>query len=131
MGYSINANHLYILTELIQCPNLDDLLFGEGEHTLQMSQKHSIAQQGIAYLHNRNPVILHRDIKPENILLSPNFDTGKVCDLGLSKLKTLNTMHSTILQKNEMQPGTPAYQAPEVLVNVLSAIPPSDIRSMS
>ncbi|XP_060581718.1 probable serine/threonine-protein kinase DDB_G0271682 [Ruditapes philippinarum] len=102
MGYSINADHLYILTELIQGPYLDDLLFGEEGHTLQMSQKHLISQQvtqGIAYLHNRNPVIVHRDIKPENILLSPNFDTAKVCDLGLSKLKTMNTMHSTIFSK--------------------------------
>lgn len=35
-------------------------------------------------------------------------------------MKVMNTIHSTIVQKNDMQPGTAAYQAPEVLVNLLT-----------
>lgn len=50
--------------------------------------------------------------------------------MGLSKVKSMNTMHSTIVQKNDMQPGTPAYQAPEVLVNLQTAKPHSDIWSL-
>ena len=133
MGYSIEADHLFILTELIDGPNLGDVLFGEQGHTIKVEQKHNIAKQvsqAIAYLHNRNPAIIHRDIKPENVLLSHNFEIAKVCDLGLSRLKTMNTMHSTILKKNEIQPGTPAYQAPEVLVNFEHAKSPADIWSL-
>lgn len=54
--------------------------------------------------------------------------TAKVCHMGLSNMKKMNTMHSSILQKNEMQPGTPAYQTPEV--RVVSAKPLADIWSL-
>lgn len=39
-------------------------------------------------------------------------------------------MHSTILQNNDIQPGTPSYQAPEVRVQLQSAKPPADIWSL-
>ncbi|MES9883940.1 MAG: serine/threonine-protein kinase, partial [Sedimenticola sp.] len=133
MGYSIQADSLYLLTELITGPNLDDVLFGDLGHEFTLTHKHSIALQvcqAISYLHNRNPVIIHRDIKPENILLSKNFEIAKVCDMGLSKLKVMNTMTTTIADKRQMQPGTPAYQAPEILLNFRTAKRPSDIWSL-
>ena len=46
--------------------------------------------QAIAYLHNQNPAVIHRDIKPENILISKDLLMVKLCDMGLSKLKTFN-----------------------------------------
>lgn len=58
IGYSIEADHLYLLTELIQGPNLDEIVFGELGHHLVLPQKHSVALQicqAVAYLHNRNP----------------------------------------------------------------------------
>ena len=99
IGYSIEAYYLYLL-KLMQGPNLDDVLFGDLGHELAMPQKHYIASQicqAVGYLHNRNPTIIHRDIKHENVLLLRNYENAKVCDMGLSKIKAMYTMHSTIV----------------------------------
>ncbi len=41
----------------------------------------------LAFLHNRNPIVVHMDIKPENILLTPDY-TPKLCDFGVAKTFT-------------------------------------------
>ena len=113
--YSTEGDYLYLLTELMQGPNLDDVLFGELGYKLAMPHKHYIASQicqAVGYLHNRNTIIILRDIRPANVLFSRNYETPKVCDTGLPKMKAMDTMHYTIVQKNDMQPGTPAFKAP-------------------
>lgn len=60
---------------------------------------------GLQYLHSID--IVHRDIKPANILVD-DHDTLKICDLGISKVLTLNG-------ENTRQVGTLIYQAPEIL----------------
>lgn len=50
--------------------------------------------------------------------------------MGLSKLKVMNTLNTTIADKRGMQPGTPAYQALEILLNCRTAKMPSDIWSL-
>lgn len=110
MGYSILADSLYLLTEFINGPNLDDVLFGDSEHDFLLTQKHSVAlqvAQAVAYLHNHNPIIIHRDIKPENILLSASLNIAKLSDMGL---RVMNTMNTTVANAREMQPCTPAYR---------------------
>lgn len=77
--------------------------------------------QGLSYLHSRD--IVHRDLKPENILLSITtgpqqspWDEGesqvivKIADFGLAKFIGKVQFTNTLC-------GTPAYVAPEVLVN--------------
>ena len=61
----------------------------------------------IKYIHSKN--IVHRDIKLDNVLIDLN-NTIKLCDFGVGKM----------VQDNEIlsdQCGTPAYIAPEILVN--------------
>jgi len=63
--------------------------------------------EGLEYLHAQN--ILHRDIKLDNILIDLN-NTVKICDFGVSKqIKSGEVMRD--------QCGTPAYIAPEILLN--------------
>ena len=61
----------------------------------------------LQYIHNHN--IVHRDIKLDNILIDLDNNI-KICDFGVSK----------IIKKGESmleQCGTPAYIAPEILLN--------------
>ena len=63
--------------------------------------------EGIQYCHSKS--ILHRDIKLDNILLSSNGEI-KICDFGVSKLVKGD-------EKMTEQCGTPAYIAPEILLD--------------
>jgi serine/threonine-protein kinase NIM1 len=62
---------------------------------------------GLSHIHCRS--VIHRDIKLDNILL--DCETGvKICDFGVSK----------IIKKNQVineQCGTPAYIAPEIILD--------------
>lgn len=122
-----------MISELNDGTNFDDVIFNE-EHEEEISneKKKDIARnviQVVAYMHNQTPVIIHRDIKPENILVSSDLKRIRLCDLGISKFKTINTMVTTSDGKS-MQPGTPSYQAPEVLLDHKGGNIPSDIWSI-
>ncbi|WAR25420.1 MHK-like protein [Mya arenaria] len=71
-----------------------------------------------------------QDIKPENILLTRNLETAKLCDMGLSKVKVMNTMTKTVADRRETQPGTPAYQAPEILLQARRGRTQADVWSL-
>ena len=62
---------------------------------------------GLQYIHNHN--IVHRDIKLDNILIDLD-NKIKICDFGVSK-KVIN---GDLMKE---QCGTPAYIAPEILMN--------------
>lgn len=63
--------------------------------------------EALHYIHQKN--IVHRDIKLDNILLNHQGNV-KVCDFGVSKLVTPG---DTMTE----QCGTPAYIAPEILLD--------------
>ena len=71
--------------------------------------------QAVAYLHNQKPAIIHRDIKPENVLVSKDLQDVRLCDYGLSKLKTFNTVATTIASTDGLQPGTTAFHLQKFL----------------
>lgn len=136
MAFATELSKLYLVMEFVEGNNLDDLLFGseiEGS-IMSIPMKMSVAEkicQAVAYLHHQKPIILHRDIKPENILLSRDFQCVTLCDMGMCKLKTMTTLITTLAGCNSLQPGTPAYQAPELLIDKKSASTSSDIWSLS
>lgn len=65
--------------------------------------------EGLAYIHNAKKVV-HRDIKLENILLDATGNV-KICDFGVSR--QLRYDHTVMKE----QCGTPAYIAPEILLD--------------
>lgn len=66
--------------------------------------------------------VIHRDIKLDNILLDGNFDP-KLCDFGISNIVEPN---QPIMDTG----GTPAYLAPEVILNEGKVCYKSDVWSL-
>jgi serine/threonine-protein kinase len=134
MVFAIERDRLYLVSEKVDAMTLDKCLFGIDETSITyMSVKLQVSlkiSQAIANLHARVPVIIHRDIKPENILIANDLNVVKLCDRGLSKFETMNT-DMTTLTGYSLQPCTPAYQAPEVLLGRQSASLSTDIWSLS
>jgi predicted Ser/Thr protein kinase len=67
----------------------------------------------LQYAHGEG--VLHRDIKPDNILLDTKGRV-KIADFGIAKLAGEAELPS-MLTRSGMQLGTPAYMAPEQMVN--------------
>ena len=101
---------LAVITELAPKGSLFDFLHKnqKNKNNLSLEFKNKITKQLIhtmAYIHSRGYV--HRDLKTQNILLDKNLDM-KLCDFGLTKLKTeLNSGSGQFA-------GTPCYMAPEL-----------------
>ena len=134
MGVSLLKNSLYIVSEYIDGSNLDELLFGDGENPnlfdMKNCDKFAIGKQlcqAVAYLHNLKPAVVHRDIKPANVLVARGTHITKLCDMGLSKLRS----HQSLSQTTSTGiPGTPHYMAPECLVEKKKASVYSDMWSL-
>ena len=135
MAVSILKNSIYIVSEYIAGLNLDDVIFGEGEGctkiTLEGHDKVCVGRQSsqaVAYLHNLKPPVVHRDIKPANVLVAKGSLITKLCDMGLSKVKTAQSLSQT---SSTAIPGSPSYMAPECLVQKRKATVHSDVWSLA
>ena len=132
MGISLLKNSVYIISEFIDGKNLEDLVFGEDDESFLIKDcnKMNISRQllqAVAYMHNLKPQVVHRDIKPANILVARETRVAKLCDMGLSKLKS----NQSLSQTTYAIPGTPKYMAPECLLRKKGATAASDIWSVA
>ncbi|XP_053403045.1 uncharacterized protein LOC128558212 [Mercenaria mercenaria] len=101
---------------------------------MDMDKNYSISLQTaqvVVHRHNQKLAIIHLDFKPVNINFSENADVVKLCDIGLSKLNSLNNTLTTFENQNELQPETPAYQVPEIILNHSPACNSTDVWSLS
>ena len=74
------------------------------------------------------PLVVHRDIKPANVLVAQATHVIKLCDMGLSKLKSAQSLSQTT---STAIPGTPSYMAPECLLDNKKATVHSDIWALA
>ena len=136
MAVALGKSSVYIVCELINGANLDELLFSKDEDTptafnLPNDQKSFVARQiiqAVAYLHNLNPPIIHRDIKPANVLVASDSYVTKLCDMGLGKIKSAQT---TARVTTTGILGTPSYMAPECLIEKQRATTKADVWSLA
>ena len=110
---------------------MEELLCNDDESsdtfTIQSCNKLDVGKQvslAVAYLHNLKPPLLHRDIKPANVLVAEKTHITKLCDMGLSKLKSAQSLTHTISSAIR---GTPFYMAPECLLERKKAAVHSDV----
>lgn len=97
-----------IITELMKT-SLHDLLHVQ-KKKLDISEKIEILENianGVNYLHKKK--YLHCDLKSSNILIGENYSEVKICDFGLSKMKT------KLKKNNNMVIGTANWMSPETL----------------
>lgn len=132
MAYCIEPTKAMILMEYVEGSDLDDLIFPEGTPEIELTAEIKLSvflqiSKGLAYLHGQKPAIIHQDIKPSNILVSQN-EVVKICDLGVSRLRTMHTKScgSTV----KCIAGTPVYMAPECLLKETQTTTSSDIWSL-
>lgn len=57
--------------------------------------------------------ISHRDVKSNNVLLSEDFESAKICDVGLARIMGGTSLSSS----SHLVHATFAYAAPEILLN--------------
>ena len=62
--------------------------FGDLKISEQKKLRYLESLVGHKFLHNLKPPLLHRDIKPANVLAAEKTHITKLCDMGLSKLKS-------------------------------------------
>jgi tRNA A-37 threonylcarbamoyl transferase component Bud32 len=109
----------YYVMELLDGRDLDSLVreFGPvpADRTLFLLSQvcHSLADA-----HARG--LVHRDITPANIYtcrMGLEYDFVKVLDFGLVKLNDRSTMQTTLMTGTHTTTGTPAFMAPEIVLN--------------
>ncbi|KAJ0986823.1 hypothetical protein J5N97_005179 [Dioscorea zingiberensis] len=88
LGYCVDKGQRILIYEFMSNGSLENLLYGDGPHTLTWKERLQIAHDvshGIEYLHEgATPSVIHRDLKSANILLDKAM-RAKVADFGLSK----------------------------------------------
>ena len=129
-GFLRTKSAIRIVSEYMDS-NLEVVIFGgdDGHGKLTMTRQDQIAiilqcMQGLSYLHAQN--VIHSDIKPANILISSDLKTVKICDMGLSRVKS----RLAVTKTKSSVPSTIMYIAPESLMQKVRANRMTDVWSM-
>ncbi|CAG9320286.1 unnamed protein product [Blepharisma stoltei] len=104
-----SENHIMMVLEYSDGGDLLQLIKAKGK--LNENEAKFLFWQvvlAVKACHDKN--VIHRDIKLDNILLSNNFSVAKLCDFGVSRVAKRD-------QIIDEQCGTPAYLAPEIIVD--------------
>lgn len=117
----------YIIMDYAGGGSLSDRLKKNG--VLKIREALSVASQIASALDVAHKAgVVHRDIKPDNILFD---DAGhaKLADLGIAKFSSSGT-ETTTVTKTGMIVGTPAYMAPEQMMDSHNVDGRADIYSL-
>ncbi|XWS36866.1 hypothetical protein CRYUN_Cryun20dG0122100 [Craigia yunnanensis] len=111
VGYCVDKGKHMLIYEFMSNGSLANILYGEGERSLNWEERLQIAfdiSHGLEYLHEgAAPPVIHRDLKSANILLDESM-RAKVADFGLSKEEVFDGRNSGLK-------GTYGYIDPEYI----------------
>lgn len=99
----------YLVMELVNGTTLSKLIPAGGLPLAQGMAYLGGIIEGLAYAHSRG--IVHRDLKPENVMVTASGKV-KLMDFGLARSREVKTVTVT-----GSVMGTPAYMAPEQILN--------------
>lgn len=126
--FDITEGSPYLVMPLCAKGSLTKKLFKQGvlpEAQLAMMMSH--VSDGLAYLHQRQPVVLHQDIKPDNVLITEK-DEFLLSDFGISS-RMRHTMMKSTRSTASSNSLTIAYAPPEKFTSRPKSMPASDVFS--
>jgi serine/threonine protein kinase len=108
LAAQLDGEPLYIVTEFINGPNLDEFIRTSGPMRGSTLEHLSVGvATALSAIHGAG--VIHRDLKPANVLLSPMGP--RVIDFGIARaLDNANQVTRT-----GQMIGTPSYMAPELI----------------
>jgi serine/threonine-protein kinase len=107
------GDRLFLALELVPGTSLDRVL---KQRRLTLPETLGVLRgicRGLAQGHQHG--LLHRSLTPRNVLVSPDFSTVKVSDLGATRFETATPSLTATLSTGEIQLGALYYLAPEIL----------------
>jgi serine/threonine-protein kinase len=121
------GERLYLVMERVAGTSLDRVL---KQKRPSLSEAFTVMRgicRGLAQGHQHG--ILHRSLTPRNVLVSPDFATVKVSDLGATSFETAAPSLTATLSTGEIRLGALYYLAPEILEGSGPVEPQADLYS--
>ena len=121
------GDRLYLVMEKVEGTSLDRLLKGR---RLSLSEALTVMRgicRGLEAGHQHG--LLHRSLTPRNVLVSPDFATVKLSDLGITGFETAAPSLTATLGTGEIRLGALYYLAPETLEGTGGADARTDLYS--
>lgn len=124
----------FLVMEYVDGPCLGDLLEEKGRFSVDEALD-LITQAAVGLAHIHEQQIVHRDLKPHNMMLTSEGQL-KLLDFGLARFELRPSSYSVgrsaeerLTAKDEIV-GTPAYTAPEQIMDARSASFEADVYSL-
>jgi serine/threonine-protein kinase len=123
----VDGERPYLAMELVEGTSLDRVL---KQRRLSLAEAFTVMRglcRGLAHAHQHG--LVHRSLTPRNVLVSPDFATVKVADLGVTSFETVVRSLTATLGTGEIRLGALYYLAPETVDGSASVDARADLYS--